>query len=106
MLERFKAYLALGALLAFLAAVGYAYHAGKQAGLEKAELDARRAAAQAAKTQRAIAEASEIEQERIRVVYRTIRKDVVRYVETHPAVECLDTQGVELINRAAKGDAP
>lgn len=100
-----KAYIALATVLFFVGWTGYIYHAGKRAGLDQAELDARRAVAQAVKTMRAISEAYEAKEERIRVVYRTIRQEVVRYAETHSAVTCFDTEGVEIINRAAKGDA-
>lgn len=101
-----RAYLALAAVLLLVGSTGLAYHRGVQAGRDAAELEARRSLAQVAKTHRAIAKDSVEQQERIRVVYRTIRQDVVRYVQTHSATECFDAQGVALINRAAKGDAP
>lgn len=94
----------------FIAALIGVYQAGVESGQDAAELQARRDMEQLAKTHRAIvaeqvriAKASAAQQERIRVVYRTIRQDVVRYVETHSAVECVDSQGVEIINKAAKG---
>ncbi len=94
----------------FIAALIGVYQAGVESGQDAAELQARRDMEQLAKTHRAIvaeqvriAKESAAQQERIRVVYRTIRQDVVRYVETHSAVECVDSQGVEIINKAAKG---
>ena len=94
----------------FIAALIGVYQAGVQSGQVAAELQVRRDMEQLAKTHRAIvaeqvriAKQSAAQQERIRVVYRTIRQDVVRYVETHSAVECVDSQGVEIINKAAKG---
>lgn len=105
-----RGYAVLVAILVATVALGATYHRGFNDGLAKAELQARRDMEQLAKTHRAIvaeqvriAKASAAQQERIRVVYRTIRQDVVRYVETHSAVECVDSQGVEIINKAAKG---
>lgn len=109
-MQRLKIYGAILAVAAFIAVVVGAYNRGVTDGLETAELQARRDMEQLAKTHRAIAaeqvriaKQSAAQQERIRVVYRTIRQDVVRYVETHSAVECVDSQGVEIINKAAKG---
>ena len=109
-MQRLKIYGSILVVIAVFAVIAGAYNKGVQSGLETAELQARRDMEQLAKTNRAIvaeqiriAKASAAQQERIRVVYRTIRQDVVRYVETHSAVECVDSQGVEIINKAAKG---
>lgn len=38
------------------------------------------------------------------IVYRTIRKEVVKYVDKHPDRECLEPDAVRLLNAAARGD--
>jgi hypothetical protein len=44
--------------------------------------------------------------ERIRTQYKTITREVVRYVETHPdRVQCLDTDGLRLWNAANAGSS-
>lgn len=104
----------LGAAAAIAAGAAYTYHLGYERALDKAQAD------QLAAVQRAVdqyrqreAQDREIEaawveqlQER-RIVYRTIDREVTRYVEdrgTDP--ECFDTDGLRIVRAAARGDAP
>lgn len=105
-----RGYAVLAAILVVTIALGATYHRGFNDGLAKAELQARREMEQLAKTHRAIAaeqlriaQESAENQERIRVVYRTIREEVIKYAEVTRPVQCLEPQGVDIINRAAKG---
>lgn len=51
-----------------------------------------------------IEQAQVITQTKIRTVYRTLTKEVVKYVETHPdTAECLDADGLRIWNRANQG---
>lgn len=109
-MQRLTIYGTILAATAFIAIIVGAYNRGFNDGLAKAELQARRDMEQLAKTHRAIAaeqlriaQESAENQERIRVVYRTIREEVIKYAEVTRPVQCLEPQGVDIINRAAKG---
>lgn len=102
--------MALVAVLAASTATGFYY--GHKAAVNAAKSEQLKA------VERAIAQADEISAENaeierdhvqvqteIRTVYRTIKQEVIKYVETHPdTAECgLDDDGLRLWNKANQG---
>lgn len=110
-------YLILIGIMAFLTAFSWTYAVGygkgglaKEAAYNKAkvilmdqirvkeiELDA---------AMRSYATAYEIEKERKKIVFRTIEKEVIKYVQTNPGRTCFGPAGLLIIRAAARGRAP
>lgn len=53
---------------------------------------------------RIIAELTRKNQER-RTIYKTITKEVIKYAETNPAVECLNADGLRIVADIARGQS-
>lgn len=103
----------LGAATAVVAGAAYSYHLGYERALDKAQAD-QLAAVQRAITQYQEREAQDREIEAAwadraqqrRVEYRTIYREVARYVENRDSnPECFDADGLRIIRRAARGSA-
>lgn len=100
-------------LVVFLLALGVGAY-----GLGRVHANNACAAQTLAAVERAIAQAEQLaredaeilradieRQERVRTRFRTITREVVRYVETHPdRRECLDADGLRVWNAANAGD--